>query len=186
MTSTGSLSGRAGHGRNLRFAAVLAVLAALVAACGDSGAGAGPAPSLPTECTPVRSPNILPASHIPAGQAASYNTNPPSSGNHYQQWAKAGGYSEPIKNETQVHNLEHGHVMVQYRGLSGDQIDELEKVVVADPEMVLMAPYPDMEPAVAFTSWGKIQTCDAWSDAIPALARYFIRQNRDHAPESIP
>ncbi len=187
MTSTGSLSGRARRGRNLRLAAPTMTLAALLAACGGGGSNvdAGPAPSLPTGCTPIESPKILGASHIPTGQTATYNTTPPSSGNHYAQWAQVGGSTEPIKNETQVHNLEHGHVMIQYRGITTDQINELGDLIQKDAKKVLFAPYPDMEPALAFTSWGKIQTCDAWSDSIPALMQYFIRVNRDNAPESI-
>jgi hypothetical protein len=185
MVSTGSLSGRSRGGRNLRLAALVAALAALVAACGDSGTSAGPAPSLPTGCTPIQSPKVLPATHIPAGQTATYNTTPPSSGNHYASPAGVGGYTEPIKNETQVHNLEHGHVMIQYRGITNAQIDELATLIQKDATKVLFAPYPDMEPALAFTSWGKIQTCDAWSDSIPTLVQYFIRVNRDNAPESI-
>jgi hypothetical protein len=161
------------------------VFVLLLGACGDSGTSAGPAPSLPAGCTPIRSPEVLPATHIPAGQTATYNTTPPSSGNHYAQWANVGGYTEPIKNETQVHNLEHGHVMIQYRGITTDQINGLGELIRKDPKKVLFAPYPDMEPALAFTSWGKIQTCDAWSDSIPALVQYFIRVNRDNAPESI-
>ena len=181
-----SLSRRTHAGGNRRLFGLLTALAALVVACGGSDTEAGPAPSLPPECTPVRSPEILPATHIPDGQTATYNSTPPSSGNHYSRPARAGGYSEPIKNETQVHNLEHGHVMVQHRGLTDAQVDALERIVREDPAMILMAPYPDMDAVVAFTSWGKIQTCDAWSEAVPALARYFIRTNRDNAPESLP
>lgn len=172
--------------RNLRFLAASVALSAVLAACGDSGADIGPAPSLPTECTPTRTPAVLPGTHIPDGQKAEYNTTPPSSGSHYSRPVQAGGYTQAIPNERQVHNLEHGHVMIQYRGLSNAQIDLLEAVILKDPDMVLLAPYPDMEPVVAFTSWGKIQTCDAWSEGVPALVRYFIARHRDNAPESIP
>jgi hypothetical protein len=186
MTFTGSLSGRAPGRRKRRASAVAAGLGFLLAACGgDSGTPVGPAPSLPAECTPVASPKILGATHIPAGQEATYNTTPPTSGEHYGQWAQAGGYTEPIKDETQVHNLEHGHVMVQHNGLEASQLDALEELVRKDPKMILVAPYPDMEPVLALTSWGKIQTCSAWSDGIPALVEYFIKSNRDNAPESI-
>jgi hypothetical protein len=178
------LSGRLAVRRNLRVSALVVAFAA-VAACGGSDTDAGPAPSLPTACSPVRSPEILDATHIPDGQKATYNSTPPSSGKHYSRTARTGIYSDPIPNERQVHNLEHGHVMIQYRGLDIGQINELEKVVEADPEMIILAPYPAMDPAVAFTSWGKIQTCAAWSDGVPAVARYFIRVNRDHAPESV-
>jgi uncharacterized protein DUF3105 len=186
MDSTGSLSGRSRHGRNLRLAALLAAVAALTAACGDSSPSAGAAPTPPAGCTAITSPKVLGAQHIQVGAKATYNTSPPTSGNHYPSPAPAGGYKDPIPNEVQVHNLEHGHIMVQHRGLTGDQIDALELVVTKDAKMVVMAPYPDMDAAVAFTSWGKLQTCSAWSDSIPELATYFIRQNRDHAPESIP
>ncbi|MGH2783980.1 MAG: DUF3105 domain-containing protein [Actinomycetota bacterium] len=187
MTSTRPLSRRLAGRRNLRVPAVLLAVASLaLAACGDSGGDAGPAPTLPTECTPIRSPDVLEGSHIPDGEKATYNSTPPSSGKHYARPVQVGGYTEPIPNERQVHNLEHGHVMIQYRGLSDAQIDRLEEVVLDDPKMVLLAPYPDMDPAVAFTSWGKIQTCDAWTEAMPALARYFIDRNRDNAPESVP
>ena len=180
------LSGRfAGH-RNLRFFALLVAVSSLVLAACDSGSDPVPQPTLPTDCTPIRSPDILDATHIPDGQKATYNTTPPSSGNHYARPVQVGGYTEPIPNERQVHNLEHGHVMVQYRDLSPAQIDELEELIRPDPEMIILAPYPDMDPVVAFTSWGKIQTCDAWSDSVPALAKYFIDRNRDNAPESVP
>ena len=187
MASTTSLSARPRGARNLRRVSVSFALVAVVGACGGSdGTAAGPAPSLPTECTPVRSPEVQKGTHIPDGQTATYNTTPPSSGSHYARPVQAGGYTQPVPNERQVHNLEHGHVAIQYRDLTGAQIDDLEEVILDDPEQVLLAPYPDMEPAVAFTSWGKIQTCDAWSEGIPALARYFIRTNRDNAPESLP
>jgi hypothetical protein len=187
MASTRPLSWRSAGPRNLRVSALLLSLAtAALSACGDSDRSAGPAPSLPTECTQVREPELLPATHIPDGQKATYSSTPPSSGNHYSRPVQVGGYTEPIPNERQVHNLEHGHVMVQYRGLSSAQIDALQEIVLDDPQMVLLAPYPDMEPVVAFTSWGKIQTCDAWTETVPALATYFIDRNRDNAPESIP
>ena len=81
----------------------------------------------------IQSPELLPATHIPAGEKATYNTTPPSSGNHYARPAQVGGYTEPIKDETQVHNLEHGHVMIQYRGITTAQITELGEVVLKTP-----------------------------------------------------
>ncbi|MGH2652341.1 MAG: DUF3105 domain-containing protein [Actinomycetota bacterium] len=142
-------------------------------------------PAVPASCTPIRSPQVIGKDHIEDGGKASYNSTPPTSGNHYRRPIAAGVYTEPVQNERQVHNLEHGHVLVQYRDLEAGQVAALEAIVRQDPRMMLMAPYPDMDPKVALTSWGKIQTCDAWSDQVSQLLRYFVHLNRDNAPESV-
>ncbi len=59
------------------------------------------------------------ASHPIEGQAhvaacsarIAYQTNPPSSGNHYPSWAAFGAYREAVPPEFFVHNLEHGAVV---------------------------------------------------------------------------
>jgi hypothetical protein len=141
---------------------------------------------LPGACTPIRSPKLLKAAHIDDGQTATYNSIPPTSGEHYGRWVPTGVYTDPIQNERQVHNLEHGHVLIQYRSLPAAEVAQLASVVQDAGRMLILAPYPTMDPEISFTSWGKIQTCEAWSDGVPELARFFIEQNRDHAPESIP
>lgn len=53
--------------------------------------------------------------HIQNGaEHPAYNSNPPTSGWHYQQPAKAGFYDKPMADETLLHNLEHGHVVISY------------------------------------------------------------------------
>lgn len=163
-------------------------LLALVVSCGGGGpvrTAEAPA-TLPTECTPARSLPDLGAQHIRSPAKGRYNSIPPTSGEHYDTPVRLGIYEESIPNEFQVHNLEHGHVLVQYRNLTEDQVNALEGVVSADPRMVILAPYPDMDPVLALTSWGRIQTCDAWAAGILDVVRSFIRANRDRAPESVP
>ncbi|HEX2916671.1 MAG TPA: DUF3105 domain-containing protein [Chloroflexia bacterium] len=43
-----------------------------------------------------------------------YNSNPPTSGPHLPTWSKWGVFNTPLSNELQVHNLEHGGVIIQY------------------------------------------------------------------------
>jgi len=53
--------------------------------------------------------------HIASGAAhPAYSSNPPTSGWHYASPARAGFYEEPIADETLIHNLEHGHVVISY------------------------------------------------------------------------
>ena len=58
--------------------------------------------------------------HVPIGEVVEYNTNPPTSGKHYEEWTRAGVYSEPKDDRNLVHSLEHGYIVMSYGcGLGG-------------------------------------------------------------------
>ncbi len=69
--------------------------------------------------------------HVAIGTIVKYNSNPPTSGSHYPVTtgtvpAPTGVHTSPIQNEIQVHNLEHGHIGIQYTAaLSTDIRDAL-------------------------------------------------------------
>lgn len=113
-------------------------------------------------------------------------TDPPTSGKHFGEWAEARIYSDPVHDGNQIHNLEHGHVVIQYRDIPDEQIGAIKAVVEADPRMVLMAPRPTMPWVLALTSWGKIQVCKVSPPDAGGMVRAFVTGNRDNAPESIP
>lgn len=52
--------------------------------------------------------------HIPEGEIVEYNSNPPTSGPHYEQWEKPGIYNRPLQDEKLVHSLEHGYIVISY------------------------------------------------------------------------
>ena len=52
--------------------------------------------------------------HVPIGEAVEYNSNPPTSGKHYEDWIRSGVYSEPREDRNLVHSLEHGYVILSY------------------------------------------------------------------------
>jgi hypothetical protein len=100
--------------------------------------------------------------HITYPETATYNTSPPTSGPHYTTIAPWGIHAEPIPNELQVHNLEDGGVMVQYNCPDGcpDLVEQLSSVVERYDEMVILAPYPDMDSRIALTAWGRLDTLE--------------------------
>jgi len=111
----------------------------------------------------------LPPNHMSSGCIPRYDTTPPTSGCHQDSWERRWGVHEsPIVPETQVHNLEHGGVLVQYRqeaipGLSNDYIEDLTLFIEELREnnrycKVILAPYPDLPQTIALTAWGWIQT----------------------------
>ena len=51
---------------------------------------------------------------MPIGEKVDYNSNPPTSGKHYEDWIRSGVYSEPKEDRNLVHSLEHGYVIISY------------------------------------------------------------------------
>jgi hypothetical protein len=138
------------------------------------------------DLTSVRSLPIQGQQHIQIGQSHPlYNSTPPTSGWHYAQPAPWGISAVPIPNETQVHNLEHGGIMVQYDCPQGcpDIVAQLEAIARSYRSKVILAPYPGLERPIALTSWGKIAFLDSVDEA---FIRRFIAENKDKAPEFFP
>jgi len=70
-----------------------------------------------------------------------------------------GIYREPWPAESVVHALEHGGMAVWYNTTNQTVIDDLEDLVEEkgkDDYLIVMVPYPDMEPeTVAVTAWAR-------------------------------
>ncbi len=52
--------------------------------------------------------------HVPVGTEVKYNSNPPTSGSHFEDWIRAGTYDKPQEDRNLVHSLEHGFVNMSY------------------------------------------------------------------------
>jgi hypothetical protein len=137
---------------------------------------------------------IAEAEHIPEGQkATNYNSDPPTSGQHYPEPAEAGFYEEAPPDERLVHNLEHGHIVVYYNctNLSESACSDLKEgirqamdragVVSSTQTLKIVAvPRPDMPNMVTYTSWGRLYGAESFNEDEFLL---FVEQNRNRAPE---
>jgi hypothetical protein len=127
--------------------------------------------------------------HIDEGEPHEpYNSTPPTSGPHYGFTVPWGVSSEPIPPEVQVHNLEHGGVLLQYNCDCPEAITLLQRF--ADPETgyptkVIVAPYPDMPTEIALSAWGRIWTMSAAELTVDRV-RAFLDGYVDRGPELIP
>lgn len=98
-----------------------------------------------------------------------YVTRPPTSGRHWPQAAAWGISSTPVPDERAVHNLEHGGVVISYRGLTAAELDRLRKLVTelarTHPKL-LVRPYDQMERGrVAVTAWQWLMLLDQVNEA---------------------
>jgi hypothetical protein len=108
--------------------------------------------------------------HISEAQARipfPYNSDPPTSGPHLPFIAPWGVHRAPLPKALQIHNLEDGGVIVQYRCQDcPDLIQKIEVIVKRYPEFVIAAPYPDMEPLIALTAWRRIEELEAFDEKL--------------------
>lgn len=111
-------------------------------------------PTAPTTPELGRAVPTLPAAHAPP---YTYNSRPPTSGNHLSTPAPYGIHQTPLRPEAVVHNMEHGGVAIWYQpGDSelAEQVRTLTKELGAG--CLVAGPYADMEHKVAVTAWGRL------------------------------
>jgi len=124
-------------------------------------------------------------------QPSDYRTNPPTSGNHFPQWAQDGifGADELPPLGELVHTLEHGRINVQYKPGTPERIVRQLEAFMAENEdgyhMLLYQNPTGMEYQVAATAWTHLLGCREWNDkAIDAL-RTFRQRYIDKGPEKV-
>jgi len=99
--------------------------------------------------------------HIQANQQPdNWNSTPPTSGDHLGAPIAAGVYDSEQDERAIVHNLEHGYVVIQYRNVPEDQVNQLREFVRdRSGSKLVLAPYSGLErDGVALTSWRNLET----------------------------
>jgi len=136
-------------------------------------------------------PVMVSSPHIPPdSDPGQYNSDPPTSGLHYAEEARAGFFDE---NNYQfpagylVHNLEHGYVIFWY---NCDLLNEAgcanlkEQIKTTIDELggtkLIAYPWPSLDVPLVLTSWGRMEKFESF-DAEKAKA--FYRANLNKAPE---
>jgi hypothetical protein len=87
-----------------------------------------------------------------------YNSNPPTSGPHAGT-VRWGFHSQPISDESQVHNLEDGGVIIQYKAseLSDEERKEMQAIVNSTKRKnVIIAPRTEMDHKIVLTAWNRL------------------------------
>jgi hypothetical protein len=97
------------------------------------------------------------AAHIDASSPTpTYNSDPPTSGPHSPSAFPCGIYRQPVPDVSQVHDLEHGVVVVQYEPtLPVEQRDLLEDYARDAGTHIIVAPREGMDSPIVLTAWTK-------------------------------
>jgi hypothetical protein len=127
-----------------------------LASGGDDGSGDARAALEAAGCT-LTTAVALPGEHTittPDGTSDKWNTDPPTSGPHYEVPAVWGSYTEPVNQAQLVHNLEHGGVAIQYGpGVPAATVAELQAFVQDNPRGTVLAPYDPLGDQIALGAW---------------------------------
>lgn len=177
----------------------LAGLAVVASSCGallpDDGAPMGsadgePCPESITQAEPVELAVGVVQEHADDGTThvlcdVGYAVAPPTSGSHFPVWQSCGFYTEPIRDETAVHALEHGAVWIAYDpDLSGSEVDGIEALVSTDSHY-LASPYPGLKNPIVLSAWRRQVAVDSITDpAVAAFAAAQLGRVSETAPEA--
>ncbi|MGC8781088.1 MAG: DUF3105 domain-containing protein [Anaerolineae bacterium] len=141
-------------------------------------------PAVPGQRFPIQGQQ-----HIAPGQAhPPYNSDPPTSGWHYDTPLASGFHEQPVADEQVVHNLEHGHVVIAYdcsrlTDCQGTK-DRLRELLRRYRNWKVTAvPRQNADAAIALTAWGWLDKLDAYDEA---RITAFINAWRDRGPERTP
>jgi hypothetical protein len=159
------------------------------AGSGVTGVGVGPC-DIVVQASPPAS-----AAHLVACTPVSYDTDPPSGGEHYAIWPAFQSYDFPVPAGFLVHALEHGTVVFWYNCPEGcaDEVAEVEAFIASlpeDPECIgmgatrraILTPSPTLGSRWAASAWGFALSADCFDEG---LFREFYVEHYDAGPESL-
>lgn len=159
-------------------ALVLAV-GAIAIVLGQGANGSSPDEKLAAAGCTFKTYPDLGARHVSSYDAKiDYNSNPPTSGPHYERPVIWGAYPTPVPPVAEVHNLEHGGIVIHY----GSAVDAETKARLTEfyddsPNAMLLAPMPSLGDKVTLSAWTKLATCDAYDAGAFAAFRSAFRGN---------
>src|SRR5262245_25493611 len=125
-----------------------------------------------------------------------YNTNPPTTGRHYEIPAQDGIYGNAPQDEELVHGMEHGRVIFWVKPtIPEDQRANIRALVDDDSYQMFLVPRSKMPYAVAATAWnaapapegtGRLLLCNQVNDQTDAAPAACRDEHRSQGPEPIP
>ncbi|MBW3538133.1 DUF3105 domain-containing protein [Candidatus Parcubacteria bacterium] len=129
--------------------------------------------------------------HIqPGTEHTAYNSNPPTSGPHYPTPAPWGIKQEGVADETLVHNLEHGGIVINYRSdLDRAEVEKLGDVFRQLPRSgtgsikAILVPRSQNEKPISLTAWTYKLDLDGVDEA---QIKRFYSDHVDKGPELVP
>lgn len=132
----------------------------------------------------------LQRTHVSEGEDPQYNSNPPTSGPHYENPEEWGIYDKPLVMERLVHNLEHGGILIYYKCDPAEQsckdmiaqLTEITKLLQKRDRKVILSPLETLDAPIVLAAWEWRDTMDSVDEA--RIFRFF-KDHINRAPEKV-
>jgi hypothetical protein len=115
---------------------------------------------------------------------------PPTNGRHRPAWADWGFYKTPVPYAYEVHNLEHGGIVIHLGlGISTAAGTRVIRLWADSPPFMLIVPGQpaDVPPTGAtVTSWQRAMVCKRWNPRVFTAIRTYRDVYRGTGPEQVP
>ncbi len=111
-----------------------------------------------------------PGTHSGTGTRIEYAIRPPTSGPHWDLPHAGWGVKDTAQDDERVvHNLEHGGIVINYKGLSPDDLANVKTLVRrltgGEYRKVLLRPYDRMDNGLVLTAWAWSMKLDKYDEA---------------------
>jgi Protein of unknown function (DUF3105) len=130
-------------------------------------------------------------SHVADGEALTYLSYPPSSGNHYNSPAAPGFYTDTVPEGAFVHSLEHGYIVMYYKTDVSDAVKQQLKEATTKLPLekygkvkLVVVPYDKgMTTPIALAAWDRLERLPEYNyDSVLAFYQAWV----DKSPEDVP
>lgn len=159
--------------------ALVLVAAAIAIVVGRGGGGDSPDEKLAAAGCTFKTYPDLGAQHVSSyDEKITYNSSPPTSGAHHERPVIWGAYDTQVPTVAEVHNLEHGGVVVHYgNGVAAEMKDQLAAFYGDSPNAMILAPLATLGDKITLSAWTKLAVCDTYDAAAFAAFRSAFRGN---------
>lgn len=134
---------------------------------------------------------ILDRNHVPESEKPAYNSNPPTSGSHYEKTEEWGISDKPLTMERLVHNLEHGGIVIYYKcDAKADKsceefianLKEITQSLMKKDRKVVLTPNDKIDAKIVVTAWGWLDKMEVFDED---RIRGFFSDHINRGPERV-
>lgn len=124
--------------------------------------------------------------HVSQNSRVTYQSNPPTSGDHWGTPLRDGIYDEEKPDEAVVHSMEHGRVWISYKPSISDELKNELLELLKSRSAIIVTPREANDTDIALAAWEHLDAFDVEETLDTKRILDFIKTYLHKGPEFIP